>query len=78
MKKLLAILLLSTMLSSCVKPMMDKSQYTIIDTTDISINGFGVILGYDVLIKIDSTTFSGYISSDGELIEINRKLKPRQ
>jgi hypothetical protein len=41
----------------------------------VSRNGFGNILGYDVIIEIDGTYYAGELNSDKELKYINpRKL----
>lgn len=77
MKKLL-VLIGVLLLSSCVDtiPVLNKNEYKITDTTDISQNGFNMILGYEVIIEIDSSFYSGRLNSNGDLVEVNpRKLK---
>ena len=77
MKKILFVLLCGICLSSCVsEPVLNKGEYTVIDTIKISRNGFNHILGYDVIIKIDSSLHYGELNSDGNLIMVNpRKIK---
>jgi hypothetical protein len=77
MKNLL-ILIGVLLLSSCgdTIPVLNKNEYKITDTTDISQNGFNMILGYEVIIEIDSSFYSGRLNPNGDLIEVNpRKLK---
>jgi hypothetical protein len=77
MKKVL-LLLISITLTSCFSdrpPLLNKNEYKVIDTTYVSRNGFGNILGYDVIIEIDGTYYAGELNSDKELKYINpRKL----
>jgi hypothetical protein len=77
MKKLL-VLIGVLLLSSCgdAIPVLNKNEYKITDTTYISQNSFNMILGYDVIIQIDSSFYAGILSSNGDLIKVNpRKLK---
>ena len=77
MKKVV-VLLTALTLVSCFKerPVLGKSEYKVIDTTYVSRNGFGAILGYDVIIEIDSSYYAGSLNSSKELIYVNpRKLK---
>lgn len=77
MKKLL-VLVGVLLLSSCGEtiPVLNKNEYKITDTTYISVNGFNHIIGYDVIIEIDSSFYSGRLNSNGDLIRLNpRKLK---
>ncbi len=77
MKKIL-ILVIALTLTSCYKarPLLGKSEYKVIDTTHVSRNGFGAVLGYDVIIEIDSSYYAGELNSDKELRHVNpRKLK---
>jgi hypothetical protein len=77
MKNLL-VLIGVLLLSSCVDtiPVLNKNEYKITDTTDISQNSFNMILGYEVIIEIDSSFYSGRLNSNGDLVEVNpRKLK---
>ena len=79
MKKILFVLLSGVCLSSCVSEpvsVLNKGEYTVIDTINISRNGFNHILGYDVVIKIDSSLHYGELNSNGNLIMVNpRKIK---
>lgn len=77
MKKLL-ILLTALTLISCYpeRPVLGKNEYKVIDTTYVARNGFNMILGYDVIIEIDSAYYAGSLNSNKELIRVNpRKLK---
>lgn len=67
MKKLLVITVL--FMSSCVEPVMQHDQYRVVDTLMPGKNGFGYILGYDVIIEYDSAYYPGYINNDGDLTE---------
>ena len=77
MKKVL-LLLTTIMLTGCfldTPPLLNKNEYKVIDTTYVSRNGFGNVLGYDVIIEIDSLYYAGSLNSDKELKYINpRKL----
>ena len=80
MKYILGLLLVLT-LTSCVdnRAVLGKNEYKVIDTTYVSKNGFGKILGYDVIIEIDSSYYAGSLNPDKELIRVNpRKLKYKQ
>ena len=73
------LLLISITLTGCFSdrpPLLNKNEYKVIDTTYVSRNGFGNILGYYVIIEIDSSYYAGSLNSDKELRHINpRKLK---
>ena len=77
MKKVLLLLTL-IMLTGCfleTPPLLNKNEYKVIDTTQVSRNGFGNVLGYDVIIEIDSFYYAASLNSDKELKYINpRKL----
>lgn len=77
MKKVLMLLAALTLISCYQeRPVLGKSEYKVIDTTYVSRNGFNMILGYDVIIEIDSSYYAGSLNSDKELIRVNpRKLK---
>jgi hypothetical protein len=81
MKKVL-LLLTSITLTGCFSgtpPLLNKNEYKVIDTTHVSRNGFGAVLGYDVIIEIDSTYYAGELNSDKELRYVNpRKLNLKQ
>lgn len=81
MKKVL-LLLTSITLTSCFSetpPLLNKNEYKVIDTTHVSRNGFGFVLGYDVIIEIDSLYYAGSLNSDKELKYVNpRKLNLKQ
>lgn len=70
------LILLSLFIISCSDPILYKDEYTIVDTIYVSKNGFNMILGYEVIVEIDSLYHFGYINNKGELIEVNpRKIK---
>ena len=77
MKKVLLLLTLIT-LTGCfleTPPLLNKNEYKVIDTTHVSRNGFGNVLGYDVIIEIDSLYYAASLNSDKELKFVNpRKL----
>lgn len=77
MKKIL-ILLISLTLISCnnKKPLLDKTEYKVIDTIHISTNTYGDKLGYYVIIEIDSVFYSGELNYNKDLVFVNpRRLK---
>lgn len=79
MKKL-ALIALVSLLGSCSNPVLEKHEYTIVDTVDVSRNGFNQILGYDVYVKLkqDSSIHYGTITPDGDLVRVDiRSLNPR-
>ena len=75
MKQLILIITAITCLSSCLEPVLREDEYQIIDTLYESKNGFGQVLGYDVIVKFnhDSTFHYGYVIDDSELLEVNIK-----
>ena len=77
MKKLFITLTLITTLMSCVeeKPVLDTSEYTIMDTTYVGKNGFGNTLYYDVILlnHYDSMYHAGSVDTDKNLIEYNAR-----
>lgn len=62
---------------SCIHPQDDVGTYNcqIVDTTYVSRNGFGSILGYDVIVQMDSSYYSAWMDKNGKLTDIHRKLK---
>ena len=75
---LLIILSFATimMLISCTSPVLKKSEFKIVDTVHVSRNGFNTTLGYDVIVKYDSSFYYGSINTKGELTYMNvRKIK---
>ncbi len=69
------IIILFTILSlGCTSEILKPIDYKIIDTLHISKNGFGMVLGYDVIIKYDSSFYYGTIDYNGKLSDI--KFKP--
>ena len=76
MKKLLLIITAITLLSSCIdEPILKESEYQIVDTLNVSKNGFGAILGYKVIIRFnhDSILHYGYINKEYGLREVEIK-----
>jgi hypothetical protein len=71
-----AALVMMLFLVSCNRePILTKREYKVVDTTSIARNGFNMVLGYDVIIKIDSSFYAGQLDSEGNLFEVNpRKL----
>lgn len=71
MKKLIIILLISVSCNS--EPVLNTTEYTIVDTLNTARNGAGWVLGYDVILQVnyDSTYHYGYISSKSKLILFN-------
>ena len=72
-----AMLILMLIVVSCrQQPVLQKGEYKVVDTTHTSRNGINMVLGYDVIIKIDSSFYAGSLNSDKELMYVNpRKLK---
>ena len=72
---LILLLVLSIIVSSCTwtDPILTRDEYTVTDTLDVSKNGFGQVLGYDVIIfnHYDSAHHYGWITSSGNLTEFN-------
>ncbi len=80
MKQLLIILSVM-LLGSCVEPVLESNQYTVVDTLRRSKNGFNHTLGYDVIIRLksDSTLHYGYVTTEGTLTGVSiLSLKPEQ
>jgi uncharacterized protein YcfL len=80
MKKITAILgLIIFLLVSCsesndINCNNNNFKYQIIDTTNISKNGFNMVLGYDVIIRIDTSYYSASLRKNGKINYIHRKL----
>lgn len=70
MKKIILLTLLAITGVSCIKPVLSKDQYTIIDTLEANTNNFGAITSYDVIVKFEGNFYIGYLY-DGELSQIN-------
>jgi hypothetical protein len=72
-----AMLILMLIVVSCrQQPVLQKGEYIVVDTTYTARNGINMVLGYDVIIKIDSSFYAGYLDPEGNLFEVNpRKLK---
>jgi len=74
MKKIILSLLLITSLTSCVDSVLNKNQYTIIDTVSINKNNVGVIQSYNVIVKFENGFYVSHLYR-GELTDINLKCK---
>jgi len=78
MKKILLFAALVICIS-CTQPVLEKTEYEIVEIVNTSRNGFNMILGYDVIIKYDSAYYFGWIDKDSTLTKINPRkieLKP--
>jgi len=75
MKKIFLTLAAVTLLVSCIEtnPILTHKEYTIVDTTYVGRNGFGVILHYDVILlnHYDSMYHVGSITTEGKLTDYN-------
>jgi hypothetical protein len=59
----------------CAEPVLNSSEYVIVDTLEDNRNGFDMILSYDVvvMVKQDSSFHYGRLTNDGILVDINIK-----
>jgi hypothetical protein len=59
----------------CAEPLLNSSEYVIVDTLEDNRNAFGMILSYDVvvMVKEDSSFHYGRVTNDGILVDINIK-----
>lgn len=72
---IIALAMMLFLVSCNREPLLTKKEYKVVDTTSIGRNGFNMVLGYDVIIKIDSSFYAGQLDSEGNLFEVNpRKL----
>ena len=64
---------------SCISESDDLNQigyeYEVMDTVSVSQNGFGQIFGYEVIIKIDNSYYTGAMTPKGIVHRLDRKLK---
>ncbi len=84
MKKVLLVLTLIT-LTGCfleTPPLLNKNEYKVIDTTHVSRNGFGNVLGYDVIIEIerlergvDSRTYQATMNLNRKALKFSWKAR---
>jgi hypothetical protein len=72
-KILFLVTIIVFIMSSCTQPVLDPVDYEVIDTTHISTNGFNQELGYDVIVKMDSSFYYGSITKNGILWELDHK-----
>ena len=77
MKKTSVLVAIAITLLSCSnEPVLNRSEYKVVDTTYVAKNGFNAVLGYDVIVEIDSVYYAGSLNTNGELVYLNpRKLK---
>jgi hypothetical protein len=68
---------LMLMLASCVNsPILNKNEYAIVDTLRVCKNGLDDVLGYQVIVKIDSSYYYAELNEDKQLTSLSpRKLK---
>ena len=71
-KLILAILAL-ILIYSCVRPVLNKNEYTVIDTLKVNYSNFGRVVGADVIIKCENTYHFGVLNENGLLLEMNVK-----
>lgn len=82
--KIITIMLFAMLFLSCrsTPSVIDKKEYKIIDTLNVSRNGFGSILGYDIVIKLqDSTLHYASMNTSNNITYVNvisiKKLKEK-
>jgi hypothetical protein len=73
MKRIFLLLTIIIGFTSCYQPVLKKNEYIIVDTLNISRNGFGSVLGYDVIIEFNGNLHYGWIEPDGTLTRVNIK-----
>jgi len=72
---IIALTMMLFLVSCNREPVLTKREYKVVDTTSICRNGFNMVIGYDVIIKIDSSFYAGELDSEGDLFFVNpRKL----
>lgn len=77
MKKLL-LLITVLLLFSCnhTPPLLNRNEYKVVDTIHVGRNGFGYILFYKVVIKIDNDYYYAELNPNKDITEVNpRKIK---
>lgn len=75
MKKILTFAALLICIS-CAQPVLEKTEYEMVEIVNTSRNGFNMILGYDVIIKYDSAYYFGWMNKDSTLTNMNpRKIE---
>lgn len=71
LKNLIIIGILIGILMSCnYHPILEKNEFIVVDTLHASINGFGNVLGYNVIIRMkssDSLLYSACIGKHGDI-----------
>lgn len=76
MKKLLLITVLLLFSCNHTPPLLNRNEYKVVDTIDVGRNGFGNILYYSVVIKIDSDYYYAELDPNKDITEVNpRKIK---
>jgi hypothetical protein len=76
MKKLLLIIVL--LLLSCEKsvPLLNRNEYVVVDTVNVGRNGFGRVLYYSVVIKIEDDYYYAELNDNKDITSVNpRKIK---
>jgi hypothetical protein len=70
LRNLIIVGILIGILMSCNYSILEKNEFIVVDTLHPAINGFGKVLGYDVIIRMnpsDSLLYSAYIGKHGDL-----------
>lgn len=74
MKKLILLLALFGLMScQSGETVLPKSEYVIVDTLDISKNGYGYLVGYEVIIEYDGDLYYAFENADGRLTSMNHR-----
>jgi len=76
-KYLIGIVTLCTLLTSCgnrTSVVLNTIDYEVIEVCNSPRNGFGTVLGLDVIVRMDSTLYFGWTDTDTTLIRIYSKL----
>jgi hypothetical protein len=77
MKKLL-LLIIVLLLLSCEKsvPLLNQNEYVVVDTVNVGRNGFGRVLYYSVVIKIEDDYYYAELNDNKDITSVNpRKIK---
>lgn len=77
MKKLL-LLITVLLLVSCEKstPLLNRNEYVVVDTLNVGKNGFGTVLYYSVVIKIEDDYYYAELNDNKDITSVNpRKIK---
>ncbi len=77
MKKIL-LLITVLLLVSCEKPtpLLNRNEYVVVDTVNVGKNGFGNVIFYSVVIKIEDDYYYAELNYTKDLTSVNpRKIK---